>query len=116
MPPDPPTASSPPRRRDVVFPNGYVWFVLVSALDVMLTWVVLHLGGREANALAARVIFYFGLPGLVIYKFTLVILVVMICEHVGRKREETARKLLSVGIMLTCMPVLLALGLLAIDG
>lgn len=100
------------KRSEVLFPNGYVWFVLVSALDIMLTWVVLHFGGREANALAERVIFHFGLPGLVAYKFVLVIVVVAICEFVGRRRPETARKLLSVGIMITCMPVVLALALL----
>lgn len=100
------------KKREVLFPNGYVWFVLVSALDIMLTWVVLHAGGREANALAERVIFHFGLPGLVAYKFVLVIVVVAICEFVGRRKRETARKLLSVGIMITCMPVVLALALL----
>src|SRR5262245_22314701 len=99
-------------RREVLFPNGYVWFVLVSALDIMLTWVVLHLGGREANALAERVIFHFGLPGLVAYKFVLVIVVIAVCEIVGRRNREKARKLLSVGIMVTCMPVVLALALL----
>jgi hypothetical protein len=101
-------------RRHVLFPNGYAWFVLVSALDIMLTWVVLHVGGREANALADRVIFHFGLPGLVTYKFVLVIVVVAICEFVGRRKRETARKLLSVGIMITCMPVVLALALLKV--
>jgi hypothetical protein len=100
----------------VVFPKGYVWFVFISAMDVMLTWVVLHLGGREVNALADRIIWRFGLPGLVVYKFALVILVVAICEVVGRRKHETARQLLSVGIMLTCMPVVLALALLALHG
>lgn len=102
-------------RRDVIFPNGYAWFVLISALDVMLTWVILHLGGREANALAARVILHFGLPGLVVYKFLLVIVVICICEFVGRRNAETARKLLSVGIMITCMPVVLALALMTLQ-
>jgi hypothetical protein len=98
--------------RHVIFPNGYGWFVLVSALDIMLTWVVLHVGGREANALAERVVYRFGLPGLLVYKFALVILVIGICEYVGRRNREKARKLLSVGIMITCMPVVLALALL----
>lgn len=101
-----------PDQRHVIFPNGYVWFVFVSALDIMLTWVVLHLGGREANALANEIIYRYGLPGLVAFKFALVIVVVLICEIVGRKKHESARLLLSVGIMITCMPVVLALALL----
>src|SRR3954470_19643700 len=103
----------PIQSRPVIYPNGYVWFVFVSALDIMLTWVILHLGGAERNGVADRIIWHFGLPGLVVYKFLLVIIVVSICEYVGRKNHETGRKLLSVGIMLTCMPVVLALALLA---
>jgi len=101
-------------KTHVIFPNGYVWFVFVSALDIMLTWVVLHQGGREANALANKIIFHYGLPGLVTFKFALVVIVVLICEFVGRRKLESARLLLSVGIMISCMPVVLALGLLAI--
>ncbi|CAN5348753.1 hypothetical protein BH09PLA1_BH09PLA1_13930 [soil metagenome] len=101
-------------RRHVIFPNGYAWFVLVSALDIMLTWVILHVGGYEANSLADAIIWRYGLPGLVIFKLVLVTIVVLICETVGRKKHEAARLLLSVGIMLTCMPVVLALVLLAL--
>jgi hypothetical protein len=101
-------------KSHVIFPNGYVWFVFVSALDIMLTWVVLHLGGREANALANAIIYRYGLPGLVVFKFALVVIVVLICEFVGRRKHESARLLLSVGIMVTCMPVVLALALLGL--
>ena len=97
----------------VIFPNGYVWFVFISALDIMLTWIVLHLGGREANQLANAILYRYGLPGLVVFKFALVILVVLICEWVGRRRPESARLLLSVGIMVTCLPVVLAMMLIA---
>ena len=101
-------------KSHVIFSNGYVWFVFVSALDIMLTWVVLHLGGREANALANAIIYRYGLPGLVVFKFALVVIVVLICEFVGRRKHESARLLLSVGIMVTCMPVVLALALLGL--
>ena len=39
-------------KSPVLYENHYTWFVLVSALDIMLTWLVLHAGGREANAIA----------------------------------------------------------------
>jgi hypothetical protein len=104
------------QHRDVIFPNGYVWFVFVSALDIILTCVILHLGGREANSLAERVVFHFGLPGMAFYKMALVSLIICICEYIGRRDHETARKLISVGIMITCMPVVLALALIRIHG
>jgi hypothetical protein len=100
-------------KTHVIFPNGYVWFVFISTLDLLLTWIVLYLGGREANTVANEILNRFGLPGLIVFKFALVVIVVMICEFVGRRREESARLLLSVGIMITCLPVVLAMILIA---
>jgi hypothetical protein len=105
-----------PKRRPVLFPNGYVWFVFISTLDIMLTWVILHFGGREVNAVADHIIWQYGLPGLVAYKFALVVGVIAICEVVGRRRSGAARFLLGVGITVTCFPVLLALVLLLLHG
>lgn len=97
----------------VIFPNGYVWFVFISTLDIILTFLVLHLGGREANQLANAILVSYGLRGLIIFKFALVILVVLICEWVGRRRHESARLLLSTGIIITCLPVVIAMALIA---
>src|SRR4051812_22441614 len=36
-------------RRGVLYPDHYAWFVLFSALDVMLTWLVLSWGWREVG-------------------------------------------------------------------
>jgi hypothetical protein len=104
----------PLHRRHVLFPNGYVWFVFVSSLDVMLTWVILHFGGAEQNALAERIIYRYGLPGLVVFKFAIVVFVIGLCETIGHKHRESARKLLSLGIIITCFPVALAFGLMLI--
>jgi hypothetical protein len=94
--------------REMLYPNEYVWLVFVSALDIMFTWVVLHHGGYEANALAARALENFGLPGLVLYKFAFVVLVIVICEVVGRRKVGTGRKLALVAIGITCVPVAIA--------
>jgi hypothetical protein len=96
----------------MLYENHYTWFVFVSALDIMLTWVILHAGGREANQLAASVLERFGLEGLVVFKFALVILVIAICEVVGRKNFATGRRLASWAVALTCVPLLVAVGLL----
>lgn len=89
--------SLPPMR----YPNLYTWFVLVSSLDIMLTWFVLEFaGGYEVNPIAAAVIDHWGLPGAIAFKFSLMLFVIIICEIIGRKRDGTARRLAvwSVGV------------------
>src|SRR3954471_5890061 len=59
-----------PLVQPAMFPEAYTWFVFVSAMDLLLTWVILHYdGGREANALANAILQRFDLLGLVAYKF-----------------------------------------------
>ena len=96
----------------VLYENHYTWFVLVSALDVMLTWVVLHAGGREANAIADAVLRNYGLGGMVAFKFALVALVIVICEVVGRRSIDAGRRLAGWAVALTCVPLLIAVALL----
>lgn len=97
-----------PRSQTVLYPNVYVWFIFVSAMDVMMTWVVLAVGGHEANGLADAVIRRFGLPGMAAYKFTLAALVVTICETVGRRKPDTGRRLAEWAVAISCVPVVLA--------
>ena len=98
-----------PRVRALRYQNHYVWFVFVSAMDVMLTWVILFFGGREANHVADFVIARFGLPGLVLFKFAIVVLVVLLCEAVGRRRPGAGKSLAEWAIAITCIPVAAAL-------
>lgn len=95
------------------YQNLYVWLVLVSALDIMLTWVILYLGGWEVNGVAASIIERFGLVGIVVFKFVMVIVVILICEFLGRRRPAAGRFLAQAAIALTCIPVVLALWQLA---
>ena len=92
----------------MLFQNNYVWFVLVSALDLMLTWVVLLLEGVEVNPLADAVLQYAGLPGLVIFKFALVVFVVVMCEWAGRRNARAGFKLSEWAVAITAIPVVVA--------
>ena len=105
-------------RRSARYPDWYAWYVLLAALDVMLTWMVLHFGGREVNVLADWVIRRWQLPGMVVYKFATVVLVVVICEVVGRRRERLGRRLAEWAVAITAVPVVLALAqlFLAVHG
>ena len=99
-------------RRAVLYPQLYLWFVFLSALDVMLTWCILTLDGAEVNPLARAVIVYGDLYGLVIYKFVLVSLVLLICEFVGRRRPAIGRAVSTFAVVVTTVPVVMSMLLL----
>ena len=91
------------------YPNAYVWFVFLSALDILLSWLILSLNGVELNPLADAVVSHVGLPGMVGFKFGLVVLVVVMAEVIGRRRDRVGRKLAEWAVAITAIPVVLAL-------
>ena len=93
----------------MLYPRAYKWFVFISALDVVLTWFILLLGGSEVNPVADAVIAHAGLRGILIYKFCLVLVVVLACEVIGRRRPWLGRNLARVAIAITALPVLLSI-------
>lgn len=93
-------------RRHVLYPERYAWYVLASALDVIITVTVLvHLGAEEINTFAQKSIDLFGTWGLIGLKFLSVILVVTICEFVGRRRPRAGSRLASAAIGLSLIPI-----------
>ena len=61
-------SASPPSH--VLYPDRYVWYVFVSAMDIMVTVMVLiHLRMQEANTFAQWSIDHFGTWGLIGLKF-----------------------------------------------
>lgn len=105
-----------PDRKGVRYPNHYTWLVLVASLDIFLTYVVLHLGGAEANPLAAKLIYRWGVPGMVVYKFCFIIVAILIAEAIGRRRETTGRKFMEYAIVISAFPVIFALTLVWLHG
>ena len=95
-------------RRAALYPNAYTWFVLLGALDIMLTWIVLHMDGREVNVLADWILRQWALPGMVVFKFVLVMVVVIICEIVGRRSDRAGRRLAKLAVIITAIPVVLS--------
>lgn len=95
----------PPMR----YQRPYAWFVVLSVLDVMFTWTVLLCGGQEVNAIADAVIGYAGAGGIVAYKFCLVVLVIVLCEAIGRRRDDIGRKLAEWSVAVTSIPIVLSL-------
>jgi hypothetical protein len=103
------SANTAVTRWHVLYPNTYVWYVLVSALDVLFTAVLLHFGGREVNMLANWVLARWDLAGMILFKFVLVAFVICICEIVGRKHPRVGRDLGHWAVGITCIPVILAI-------
>jgi len=93
----------------MLYQRAYKWFVFLSAFDVVLTWFILLLGGTEVNVLADAVISRAGLNGILIYKFCLVILVVLSCEVIGRRRPRLGRRVAHWSIAVTAVPVVLSI-------
>jgi len=120
-------AEAPRRRRPVRYPNAYTWFVFLAALDVMLTYLILHpllfprdpgmteSRGREINTVAQRVIEHWGVPGMVVFKFLLVLMVIFTCEYIGRRRVETGRRLAEWAVAITTIPIVVALVQMVMD-
>ena len=94
--------------RRVLYPNIYVWFVFLAALDIMMTWIVLWRGGREVNVMAHWVLNRWGLPGMVTFKFILVVFIIVVCEYIGRRKYDGGRSLARWAVALNIIPVVLA--------
>lgn len=92
--------------RPALYPELYTWYVFLSSLDLLMTWLILHLEGRELNMVADWIIQRYNLPGIVVFKFGLVMFVLLVCETVGRRRDATGRRLARWAIVLSAFPVL----------
>ena len=100
-------------RTALLYPLTYATFVVFATLDIVLTWVILLMGGNELNWIAAWIIRRFDLPGVVVYKFALLVGVVVICELIGRRNRMTGQKLALWAVAISAFPVALAALLLS---
>jgi hypothetical protein len=107
-----PAQPHPLSQPEMLYQKAYVWFVFVSALDVMLTWKILDKGGDEVNPVAREVIELWGFEGAIIFKFAIVTWVVIACELVGRRRPVTGQRLAWTAVAVSAAPVVYSLGLL----
>ena len=93
-------------------PNCYVWLIAVGTLDILFTTIILSLGGSEANPIAAAVITAYGLPGMVVFKYFAMALLIFGCEYVACTRIHTARRLALLVVAISAAPVVWSSGLL----
>ena len=89
---------------EMAFQELYIWLIFVSSLDIMLTWVILRNGGEEVNPVANIVIGAWGLNGAILFKFALVLFVIVACEVISRVRPRTAHLLIWFGVLISAFP------------
>jgi len=93
-------------RRGVLYPQPYLWYVFLSAMDVVFTTLILAAGGRELNAVAEWVLHRYGVRGMIVLKFIMLTVVVLVCEFVGRHNHATGLKLSRWAVAASAFPVL----------
>jgi hypothetical protein len=82
-------------------------FILVSAFDVFMTYILLNMDNfRESNGIANLILTKFGFRGMVYFKFSLVVVVVMISQFIATRQIQTARRLLYAGSFITLCVVI----------
>ncbi len=106
-------SESPPEEkgsffnRDLPLETATCVFILVSALDVFMTFILLNMDNfRESNGIANWILVKFGFKGMVYFKFALVVVVVMISQFIATRRIQTARRLLYAGSIITLCVVI----------
>ncbi len=95
-------------------------FLLVSVLDVMMTYLMLsdvpEPDGRamfyESNPVARWFFEGWGLSGIVIFKFTMVAVVEVIAQVVALRQLQMGRRLLEFGTLVVALVVLYSMYLL----
>jgi hypothetical protein len=96
-------------RGPLLYPNAYALYILLSSLDIIITWTILRAGGQELNIVADWVIRRYDRIGVVVYKFVLLVIVVLICETVGRRNRALGQRLAYWAVALTAFPVVVGL-------
>lgn len=97
----------------ILYPDQYFWYILVGILDIVVTYVVLLLGGSEVNSIANQALHAFGHWGLVGIKFASIAVVVLICEFIGRRRGTIGRTLAITAVGISAAPPAIGLAQLA---
>ena len=82
-------------------------FILASALDVFMTYILLRQEGFvESNPIAQYFLNSWGVRGMVYFKFAVVAFVVLLAQVIARWKEETARRLLNFGAAVVAFVVI----------
>lgn len=100
----------------VLFEHACVWLTALASLDLMLTWAILESGGQELNWIASTILVHHGFHGVIVFKFTLLAMVLTIIEVVGRLRPDVGLRLAVAAVVISSLPILVLAIQLAMYG
>ncbi|MGB0714948.1 MAG: DUF5658 family protein [Phycisphaerae bacterium] len=99
------------------YQDHYVWLVLVSAMDIILTALVLFVWeGEEANPIAESIISTMGFGWAILFKFGMMLAVVVVCEVIGRRNDRQGKRLATTAVIINSTPVIYTFALLLNSG
>jgi hypothetical protein len=108
-----PSIRQAPTSRSLRFPALYGAIIIASSLDVLLTGILLALGGEEANPLADAILRAHGFSGMVVFKYLVVGWVILSCEFVADRNHRKGQTLAVALVTIKASPVVWSGGLLA---
>jgi hypothetical protein len=92
-------------REPILYPRAYGFYIALAAADVLLTTLILSVGGVELNAIARVAFSEGGITAAAFLKFSTVCFVLIACEIVGRRRHQWGVGLAHVAVMVSIVPV-----------
>ena len=92
-------------KRDVLLAQEYLGFLLLNMFDLFLTRYIFKIGGMEANGIAALIYAKGGPQAFALFKFGLVMVVVLACEGYSLKSVRVSRIIVTVGCLVYLLVV-----------
>ena len=92
-------------KRDVVLAQEYLGFLLLNLFDLFLTGYLMGrpgmsgTQGEEANGAAAWIFLRYGPSGFAVYKFLMVLVVVLACEGISLQSVRTSKIIVTFGCL-----------------
>ena len=93
-------------KRDVVLAQEYLAFTLLNLFDLFLTGYIFKHGGMEANGLAAWIYENYHPIGFAVFKFVLILVVILACEGISLRSLRKARLVVTFGCLIYLLVVL----------
>lgn len=90
-------------------------FAFLSGLDLLLTLLILGMGGTELNPVANAVL-PLGYYALILYKASWVIFFIISIEIIGIKKPDIAERMSTLSLVVVSTPVCVATVLLFVYG
>lgn len=98
-----------PLREPILFPRMYWAYIVLAAMDVLLTALILKVGGHELNAVGRAAFAWAGLFGATMLKFTTVTVVLLACEYAERAKPDAGRLIVYAAVSISTVPVMMGL-------